>query len=273
MKPLGLSAFEETLRVVEPEPWDRHLPIVTIADVNVGFCDEVEREASKTPPVERYRLSLKMRFNIHRGDLFDIDPFYGSFRPPQSQIALVSPANSFGFMDGGIDQIYTDVLGDDAVDRVRAKIINEYEGELLVGQATVVETGLESTYPYIIAAPTMRVPMVLPEDSVAPYLATRAAIRAAREYNKTHVVRCPMGTGRRFPAITHVVVPGMGTGCGLFPSGLAARQMVAAVNEVASGSTIPATWVEASKAHQGLYAANVTDLQFERDKDHRRTSP
>ncbi len=29
MKPLGLSAFEETLRVVEPEPWDRHLPIVT----------------------------------------------------------------------------------------------------------------------------------------------------------------------------------------------------------------------------------------------------
>src|SRR5262245_48244613 len=87
--------------------------------------------------------------------------------------ALVSPANSFGFMDGGIDAQYTDRFGRELQDRLRLKILTRHHGELLVGSAEIVETG-SSGHPYLIAAPTMRVPMVLGTETVNPYLATRA---------------------------------------------------------------------------------------------------
>jgi O-acetyl-ADP-ribose deacetylase (regulator of RNase III) len=55
--------------------------------------------------------------------------------------AVVSPANSFGFMGGGIDLAYRRYFGMDSQSRVQAKIRNDFRGELPVGQATVVATG------------------------------------------------------------------------------------------------------------------------------------
>src|ERR1700733_14683791 len=65
--------------------------------------------------------------------------------------AVVSPANSFGFMDGGIDLAYRRFFGLDLQSRVQAKIQNEFYGELPVGQATVVSTGHDAI-PYLVAA-------------------------------------------------------------------------------------------------------------------------
>ncbi|MCZ8216003.1 MAG: macro domain-containing protein, partial [Cyclobacteriaceae bacterium] len=54
--------------------------------------------------------------------------------------AVVSPANSFGFMDGGLDYALSERFGWDLEKRLQ-KIIKELpEGELLVGQALVLET-------------------------------------------------------------------------------------------------------------------------------------
>ena len=86
--------------------------------------------------------------------------------------AVVSPANSYGFMDGGIDALYMSHFGHEIQTRVRRQIYDHHAGELLVGVADIVETG-HDTIPLLIAAPTMRVPMVL-RDSPNAYLAARA---------------------------------------------------------------------------------------------------
>jgi O-acetyl-ADP-ribose deacetylase (regulator of RNase III) len=54
--------------------------------------------------------------------------------------AVVSPANSFGYMDGGIDLAYRNFFGMEIQRRVQAKIRAEHHGELPVGQAIVVAT-------------------------------------------------------------------------------------------------------------------------------------
>jgi hypothetical protein len=71
--------------------------------------------------------------------------------------AVVSPANSFGYMDGGIDLAYRNFFGMKVQHRVRGKIHADHFGELPVGQAVIVETD-HPLLPFLIVAPTMRVP-------------------------------------------------------------------------------------------------------------------
>ena len=56
---------------------------------------------------------------------------------------MVSPANSFGFMDGGVDYAISERLGWDLQVELQKRIKALPEGELLVGKAMVVETGDE----------------------------------------------------------------------------------------------------------------------------------
>src|ERR1041385_8215760 len=67
--------------------------------------------------------------------------------------AVVSPANSFGFMDGGIDALYTDRFGIEVQRELRRLILGRHHGELVVGTAEIVETA-DPRMPYLIAAPT-----------------------------------------------------------------------------------------------------------------------
>lgn len=168
--------------------------------------------------------------------------------------ALVSPANSFGFMDGGIDAIYSEYFGWDLQLKLRRKILDRHHGELLIGMAESVATGKER-HPYLIAAPTMRVPMTLGPETIAPYLATRAVlllIRSGQSENR------PLGD-----LIRSVAFPGMGTGVGRVPAEICARQMRTAYNEVVLGEfELPTSWAEASERHQLLYTDTPTRLQF-----------
>ena len=54
--------------------------------------------------------------------------------------AVVSPANSFGFMDGGIDALYTRKFGTGVQSRLQEAIREFHFGELLVGASEIVET-------------------------------------------------------------------------------------------------------------------------------------
>src|SRR5690242_11523848 len=72
--------------------------------------------------------------------------------------AIVSPANSFGFMDGGIDLVYSRRFGWALEERPRTLLRANHDGELPVGQAVIVETG-DPAFPLLVSAPTMRVPM------------------------------------------------------------------------------------------------------------------
>lgn len=150
-------------------------------------------------------------FDISYGDIFG-----------RTADAIVSPGNSFGYMDGGIDLIYSQHFGWGLGTRLRELIEEEHDGELSIGQAVIVETKNEDI-PYLVAAPTMRVPMDV-SDTVNAYLAFRATLRAIYEYNQ-----------KKPGSIQSVLCPGLGTGEGRMPCERAARQMYAAYANVALG--------------------------------------
>lgn len=141
---------------------------------------------------------------ISHGDIFE-----------SSADAIVSPANSFGYMDGGIDLVYLHGFGWELQTRLQTHLKSDHDGELPVGQATIVET-FDTDIPYLVSAPTMRVPMNV-ANTVNAYLAFRAAIRAIKQHNREQP-----GT------IRTVLCPGLCTAIGRMPPELAARQMAAA---------------------------------------------
>lgn len=130
--------------------------------------------------------------------------------------AMVSPANSFGIMDGGIDLAIRDQLGFHVECRLREIIVGKHHGELPVGSAEVVETG-NARWRYLVAAPTMRVPEPVP-FTINAYLAFRAVLVAVENFNSKH----------ERAEITSLVCCGLGTGIGQIDPGRCAKHMRAA---------------------------------------------
>ena len=139
--------------------------------------------------------------------------------------ALVSPANSFGYMDGGLDLKISERLGWHVEERVRSVLESCYFGEIPVGNAIVVETDDEHI-PFLISAPTMRVPSDV-SRTVNAYLAFKAVIQAAIEHNQS--------SGR---TIETILCPGLGTGEGRLAAVDCARQMRAAHSTCLSGGML-----------------------------------
>ena len=148
--------------------------------------------------------------------------------------AIVSPANSFGFMDGGIDYALLEHFGWTLQESLQQQIKLLPEGELLVGQAIILETG-DNKIPFLISAPTMRVPMDFNiHTSLNAYLAMKAILIKAKAH----------------PSINSVAVPGLCTGSGRMPPAIAARQMRVAYNEIILGMKMDFdSFVEAQDYH------------------------
>lgn len=169
------------------------------------------------------------------GDLPNVEIKQCSFHAFKGD-AIVSPANSFGFMDGGIDWKYSEHYGWDVQARLQTQIMKYYYGELHVGQAVLTPITSDKGVRFVIAAPTMRSPMVLGEQTINPYLATRAALIRAKDITSNQ--------GGGPPSICF---PGMGTGCGKVPFKLCAHQMRRAIEQVMLGTTkFPDSWMEAT---------------------------
>jgi len=113
---------------------------------------------------------------------------------------LVSPANSYGFMDGGIDAAYSAFFGPAVQISVQEAINRRPEGHLPVGASLAVRTGHQRV-PYLIVAPTMQTPEPVP--SLNCYRAMRALLRVAEtDEDLARDVFCPglaTGTGRVAP--------------------------------------------------------------------------
>jgi len=184
---------------------------------------------------------------VHRGSILDV-----------ACDAVVSPANSFGFMDGGIDAGYMEFFGESIQLRVRRQIYDHHAGELLVGAADLVATG-HAAIPFLSAAPTMRVPMVL-HESVNAYRAARAVlllVQRGRFVSGRHA-------GERIAERVRVLaMPGLGTGVGRIGFSTCARQVRAAIDDILLGGyEMPHSWAEASERHQLLYTDRPRRPQF-----------
>ncbi len=116
--------------------------------------------------------------DVSCGDIFDI-----------KADGIVSPANSFGFMNGGIDLAYSLKFGWQLEKHLQAHIQDKYDGELIVGNAAVIPT-MNIHWPYLISCPTMRIPMNVSNTPNA-FLAFRAALRVAKRYGGINSIVCP----------------------------------------------------------------------------------
>ncbi len=185
---------------------------------------------------------------IHHGSILNVD---------ESDV-VVSPANSFGFMDGGLDAVYMHHFGDDIQMKVRKQIYEYHHGELVVGNADIVETG-NHQIPYVIVAPTMRVPMIL-HDSVNAYLAARAIFILCMHGH----FKSGNNKGQKISSIVETVaIPGLGTGVGKIGAKVCAGQVRQAISDILYQKYImPKSWAEASEDHQLLYTKKLNRLQY-----------
>lgn len=133
--------------------------------------------------------------------------------------SIMSPANSFGFMDGGIDQRISELFEFKVEALVQRAIKEKHGGELPVGAAEIIKTGLPR-FKFLICAPTMRTPQNV-AGTLNAYLAMRATLLSIIRFND--------GSEEE---INSVVRPGLCTGVGRMPPERSARQMKAAYNQV-----------------------------------------
>lgn len=129
-------------------------------------------------------------------------------------LGIVSPANSFGLMDGGYDgAIRNYFLNDydfDVIPIVQEHLKEKFWGEQPVGSSTLIRLPVMGTY--ILHTPTMIRPSII-EDPRVVYHCTRSCILEALR------TEC-----------THIVIPAFGGCCGKVPFETIAEYMLAAIS-------------------------------------------
>lgn len=145
---------------------------------------------------------------------------------------IVSPANSLGFMDGGIDMIYMQLfpgIQTTVQDRIKTFDITTALGRyvLPIGSAMLVKTGSQQV-PLLACVPTM----FLPENITTTrnvYWAIRALLRLCKQsfFASEH-------TGCDYRIV--VAVPCMGTGVGRLTGEASAQQVKEALQDITAGS-------------------------------------
>jgi len=149
-------------------------------------------------------------------DFQTVNVYHGKFQEITSFDCLVSPANSFGLMDGGVDLGIRNYFGMNIQYNVQKVVQKEFYGEQPVGTSVIVHTENDD-YPFLAHTPTMRVPMDISKtDNV--YNAMFAMLRAVANHNKQ----------KKVLRINKVLCPGLGTATGRVPVKEAARQMAVA---------------------------------------------
>ena len=97
----------------------------------------------------------------------------------------VSPANSYGLMDGGYDKALTMLFGVELQRRVQDYIISNLYGEQQVGSSIIVDIPGEKKK--LIHTPTMRVPARI-KDSEVVYTSMRSTLICALKNNVKKIV-------------------------------------------------------------------------------------
>lgn len=112
---------------------------------------------------------------------------------------LISPANAYGDLRGGIDIIYFQLLGKYQLqDKIKDTIKTQAFGEIHLGDYLMVPLDIVEAKPKIlILCPTMTVPTELSQKSRNPYLFMRAVIKAVRKIqslipDKKIKILCPI---------------------------------------------------------------------------------
>jgi O-acetyl-ADP-ribose deacetylase (regulator of RNase III) len=127
--------------------------------------------------------------------------------------AWVSPTNSLGSMDGGVDAVIKKRLGAITQTHVQAEIKRLYGGFMPVGSATCVPTGVNSPK-FLISTPTMTQSVENVSETLNVAMACAAAFQTIHMQNK-----------REPGSIESVALVGMGAATGRVPARVCANLM------------------------------------------------
>jgi O-acetyl-ADP-ribose deacetylase (regulator of RNase III) len=130
-------------------------------------------------------------------------------------VAYISPANGYGYMQGGIDYYLNYHVLIDIEEKVREKITEYYTDSVPIGTSLMIK--YDDTR-YLICSPTMKIPSNI-EGTNNVYRAFYSAL----------------GVLSKYPEIEYLVVPGMGTSCGGLTPEEAVKQMWEAYQDFQSG--------------------------------------
>lgn len=192
------------------------------ADWNAEFANEIANETKNAH--FKSKSKLKPLISTFTGDVRKV-PNLQKIQKGGGAVAYVSPANSVGWMDGGIDEVYSKMFPNiqtqvqDAIKKYNNKNTRGYY-QLPVGSALLIEPQPRQ---FLICAPTMWKPEIIvdqPDQFNNAYWAFRAVLALTDKYNK-----------RNKPPLTTIVCPGLCTGCGQIPFDESARQIIKAFND------------------------------------------
>ncbi len=130
----------------------------------------------------------------------DVEPVCDDFKHFMDNTEIecvVSPANSYGLMDGGYDLAISEWFGWNLAEKAQDYILEHYRGEQPVGSSFIIDSGVKGIK--LIHTPTMRIPSVI-KDPMIIYHCMRTCLLTALENN-----------------IQSIVIPAFGGGCGFVP--------------------------------------------------------
>ncbi|MEM9194795.1 MAG: macro domain-containing protein [Myxococcota bacterium] len=164
---------------------------VLLVDVNSAMVAAWRETFEDNPEVE-----------IHHGSMLD-----------QKVDAWVSPTNSAGKMDGGLDGVIRNYLGAGIQHRVQSAIKTQYAGAMPVGCATCVETGRDQPR-FLISTPTM----VSSSENISDTM--NVALACAAAFQALHV------KDNEDPGLVRTIaLPGLGANTGKVPVHICADLM------------------------------------------------
>lgn len=174
---------------------------------------------------EVFLTEIRQRFGstvtIHSGDV--------ALLANLKQTAFVSPANALGFMDGGIDKVYSQVMFPSVEQAVKMRIrklghLDFIERpHLPIGSAIIVPADLGKSQ-WLVSAPTMLLPQPVPKTRNA-FWATLATLRLVHKFTRAAHKR----TGKIL--IKNIIFTSACCGYGAMDEAESARQIHEAWNE------------------------------------------
>ncbi|WP_329216883.1 macro domain-containing protein [Streptomyces sp. NBC_01485] len=164
---------------------------VVLTDINAAVVEAWRAAFADTPEIE-----------IRKGSILDEDVD-----------AWVSPTNSRGRMDGGVDAAVKRHLGAGIQLRVQRAIRDRFEGRLPVGSAVCVPSGAVSPR-FLISTPTMETSSQNVSETLNVALACAAAFQAIHQQNRESA-----------GSIGSVALVGMGAHTGRVPARVCANLM------------------------------------------------
>lgn len=195
-------------------------------------------------------------FKKHFSKFPDVEVVFAPFEQTEFD-CVVSAANSFGLMDGGVDQCITDYFGLQMMRRVQGEIIKQYYGEQPVGTSMIVRGNEKPAdwlngekNKYVAHTPTMRIPMDISNTNNV-YSAMKAVLVAVEKHN-LGVDAGENGHTR----IDRVVCPGLGTNTGRVPADKAAKDMSMALYHFLNPPHA-IDWYYASQRHNEIVSGEL----------------